>query len=83
MREEASRIIDDRLDLARESASWNIATYGTLTVTATAAVMVLALTGLTWWAAAPAAAAFLFAWFTLTAVRDLRHTPPRSRRRGD
>ncbi|MEV6261738.1 hypothetical protein AB0M42_13405 [Streptomyces sp. NPDC051784] len=83
MREEASRIIDDRLDLPRESATWNVATYGTLTTTATGAVVVLALTGPTWWVAAPAAAAVLFARFTLAAVRDLRHTPPRSRRRGD
>ncbi|WP_432101883.1 hypothetical protein [Streptomyces sp. bgisy091] len=83
MREEASRIIDDRLDLPRESASWNVATYGTLTMTATAAVIVLAFTGFTWWGAAPAVAAVLFAWFTLAAVRDLRHRPQRSRRRDD
>ncbi|MFE4173133.1 hypothetical protein ACFRR7_13930 [Streptomyces sp. NPDC056909] len=74
---EASRILDDRLDLAREAAPWNVATFGTLTVASVATAAVLALTGLTWWIAAPLALAAVCLRFVMTAVRELRGTRPR------
>lgn len=83
LRQEASRILDDRLNLTKEAAPWNIASYGTLTVTATAAAITLALTGFMWWTALPAATAMTCLWLLTVSFRQMRHTSPRRRYRDE
>lgn len=70
--DEAARIVDRRLALARDAASWNVATFGTLTLASAAAVATLVLTGFTWWFLLPAVLGVITLWLTVQAVRRLR-----------
>ncbi|CAM5517019.1 hypothetical protein SAVIM338S_03877 [Streptomyces avidinii] len=83
MAEEASDLLDRRLDLTRDAAPWNVATFATLTAASAAVGATVALTGpAPWWMTlAPWILAAAFLGLTAVAVRQLRAHAPRPPRR--
>ncbi|MFG2297607.1 hypothetical protein [Streptomyces sp. NPDC048603] len=72
LRAEAERVVDRRLDLRRDAAPWNAATFGTLTAASAASAVTLVLTGFTWWFLLPVGLGVLSLLQTVQAVRRLR-----------
>lgn len=83
MAEEASDLLDRRLDLTRDAAPWNVATFATLTAGSAAVGTTVALTGpAPWWMSlVPWSLAATFLCLTAVAVRQLRPGPPPPARR--
>lgn len=83
MAEEASDLLDRRLDLTRDAAPWNVATFATLAACSAAGGATVALTGpAAWWLAlTPWSLAVAFLCLTALSVRQLRPRPPRPARR--
>ncbi|MGW6688629.1 hypothetical protein [Streptomyces sp. NPDC054961] len=82
MAEEASDLLDRRLDLTRDAAPWNVATFATLAACSATGGATVALTGPTaWWIAlTPWSLAVAFLCLTALSVRQLRpriRTPAR------
>ncbi|GAA4998782.1 hypothetical protein GCM10023257_47750 [Streptomyces hyderabadensis] len=72
MQAQASQNLDSRLNLAKDSAVWNTATFGTLTLSSLTLAITLAVTGFTWWVLAPLAGAALFLWLLVVSVDNVR-----------